>query len=232
MDHAVARRLGQVRNRIASAARAAGRDPDEVRLIAVSKTFDAEHVRAAAAAGQIDFGENRVQEADRKITATRDLSLRWHLIGHLQSNKSHKAAGLFTCIQSVDRVGLVRKLDAGAAAQDARLELLVQVDLAGESTKHGAAEGDIREILDCAASCSNLSIVGLMLLPPFSENPEGARPFFRRLRALRDELIHDGYAPAQLRQLSMGMSHDLEVAVQEGATVVRVGTAIFGARHP
>ncbi len=215
---------------MSGAARSVGRDPAEVRLVAVSKTFDAEHVRAAAAAGQVEFGENRVQEAEGKIDLTRDLSLTWHLVGHLQSKKSRKAAALFDCVQSVDRPELVRRLDAAAREQGAHVELLLQVDLAGEPTKHGATPDAIRRILDEAASLTNVRLRGLMLLPPFASDPEAARPYFKRLRALRDELIAAGYDPNCLRELSMGMSHDFEIAVQEGSTIVRVGTAIFGER--
>ena len=227
----ISQRLEHVRNRIAKAALASNRSPDEIRLLAVSKTFNVDHVRAAAIAGQVEFGENRVQEAEYKIKATRDLSLRWHLIGHIQSNKAKKAAKLFNSIHSVDRIDTVQKLETGVPASGSKLELFVQVDLAGETTKHGAKEREIREVLDYANSCSNLSVVGLMLLPPFSENPEDARPFFHRLRSLRDNLIQDGYDPSQLRELSMGMSNDFEIAIQEGATIVRVGSAIFGKRH-
>ena len=227
----ISQRLEHVRSRIAKAALASNRSPDEIRLLAVSKTFNVDHVRAAAIAGQVEFGENRVQEAEYKIKATRDLSLRWHLIGHLQSNKAKKAAKLFSSIHSVDRIDTVQKLETGVPVSGSKLELFVQVDLAGETTKHGAEEREIRKVLDQATACSNLSVVGLMLLPPFSENPEDARPFFRRLRSLRDNLIRYGYDPSQLRELSMGMSNDFEVAIQEGATIVRVGSAIFGKRH-
>lgn len=230
LSEVISKRLEHVRNRIAKAALASNRSPDEIRLLAISKTFDVDHVRAAAIAGQVEFGENRVQEAEYKIKATQDLSLRWHLIGHLQSNKGKKAAKIFDSIHSVDRIEIVQKLEVGAQASGSKLELFVQVDLAGETTKHGAEEQEIREVLDQANACSNLSVVGLMLLPPFSENPENARPFFRRLRSLRDNLIRDGYDSSQLRELSMGMSNDFEVAIQEGATLVRVGSAIFGKR--
>lgn len=232
MSQVINKRLEHVRNRITKAALSANRSPDEIRLLAVSKTFNVDHVRAAASAGQVEFGENRVQEAEHKIEATRDLSLRWHLIGHLQSNKGNKAAKLFNSIHSVDRVDIVRKLEAEAPVPGSKIELFVQVNLAGETTKHGAEEQDIREVLDYANACSNLSVVGLMLLPPFSENPEDARPSFRRLRSLRDNLIRDGCDSSQLRELSMGMSNDFEVAIQEGATIVRVGSAIFGKRYP
>ena len=227
----VAARLAEVRRRIADAARRARRDPEAVRLIAVSKTFGVEHVRAAAAAGQIDFGENKVQEALQKIAETSDLTVRWHLVGHLQSNKARRAGASFDLIHSVDAVSLVSKLDAAASEAGRSVELLVQVDLAGEATKHGAREEELGPIFDAARGCRAARVVGLMLLPPEAEAPEAARPYFRALRDVRDRLLAAGVDRSMLNQLSMGMSHDFEVAVEEGATLVRVGTAVFGERH-
>jgi pyridoxal phosphate enzyme (YggS family) len=221
-----------VRARLDRAARAAGRDPRAIRLIAVSKTFGLDFVRAAAAHGQEDFGENRVQEALQKIEASAELKIRWHLIGHLQSNKARKAAGGFAAIHSVDSVDLLRRLDEAAAALGTRPEVLVQVDLAGEATKHGAPLDEARRIVDAALGCRAVRLTGLMLLPPWLEDPEQVRPYFARLRAVRDELVASGIDPDALRELSMGMSHDFEVAIEEGATMVRVGTAIFGRRTP
>jgi PLP dependent protein len=215
---------------VAGAARLAGRRPDDVRLIAVSKTCPAADVRAAAAAGQVDFGENRVQEALQKIGDTSDLPLRWHLIGHLQSNKARKAASSFACIQSIDSADLLEAVDRGAADAGRTLEILVQVDLAGEPTKHGATPDAVRGLVDAARRARAVRLVGLMLVPPFLEDPEAVRPYFRRLRELRDQLCSGGVPPDLLRELSMGMSHDFEVAIEEGATIVRVGTAIFGPR--
>ncbi len=228
----LAHRLADVRERIARAACRAGRQPDDVRLVAVSKTYPADHVRAAAAAGQVDFGENRVQEALQKIDQTRDLTIRWHLIGHLQSNKARKAAVPFACIHSIDRVDLLDAVDGAAADAGAHPDVLVQVDLAGEPTKHGAALDAVRGLVEHAAGCRAARLTGLMLLPPLLEDPEMVRPYFRRLRELRDELGGSLVPAAMLRELSMGMSHDFEVAIEEGATMVRVGTAIFGARQP
>jgi pyridoxal phosphate enzyme (YggS family) len=222
-------RLADVRARIARAAGRSGRDPAAVRLVAVSKTFTADHVRAAADAGQVDFGENKIQEALQKIDACTNLPLRWHLVGHLQSNKAKKAAR-FDVVHSIDSVDLVQKLDAAAAAANRTLEVLVQVDLAGEPTKHGAREEELRPIFDAAASAGAISIVGLMLLPPAVDDPEAARPYFKALQGVRERLVGGGVAPGMVRELSMGMSHDFEVAVEEGSTMVRVGTAIFGAR--
>jgi pyridoxal phosphate enzyme (YggS family) len=222
--------IADVRERIAVAARAAGRDPQDVKLLAVSKTFGAGHVRAAYAAGQRDFGENKVQEALQKIAETTELEIRWHLIGHLQSNKVKKAAPAFAAIHAIDSVDLVRRVDAAAVDGGAEPDLFIQVDLAGESTKFGAPEADVPEIARAALECRAARLKGLMLLPPWFDDPEQARPYFRRLRELRERLVEDGIDRSHLRELSMGMSHDFEVAIQEGATLVRVGTAIFGKR--
>jgi len=224
-------RLADVRARIERAAGRAGRDPASIRLVAVSKTFPADAVRAAAEAGQIDFGENRVQEALQKIDRTSDLAIRWHLVGHLQSNKARKA-GRFDVIHSIDSAGLVAKVDEAAVAAGRRIDLLVQVDLAGEATKYGAAESDLAAIFAAARSARAVRLVGLMLLPPAVDDPEGARPHFRALRDVRERLLARGVDRSMLGELSMGMSHDFEVAVEEGSTMVRVGTAIFGGRQP
>ena len=219
-----------MRDAVARAAARSGRNPSQIRLIAVSKTFGADAVRDAAAAGQIDFGENRVQEAATKRAATRDLRLVWHLIGHLQSNKAKKAAAEFDVIHSVDSADLVRKIDAAASALGRRITLLAQADLAHEATKHGADETDLLPIFEAAADCRAVKMSGLMLIPPAVDNPEEARPWFKALREVRDRLIAKGVNRDQLTDLSMGMSHDFEVAIEEGATMVRVGTAIFGRR--
>ena len=177
----IARNLADARLRIQTAAQAAGRQPEEVRLLAVSKTFSLEHVRAAAAAGQEDFGENRVQEALQKIDGSADLKIRWHLIGTLQSNKVRKAVPRFSAIHSVDSVRLLETIDAAAADAGVGPELLVQVDLAGEATKHGAPPAEAREIVRAAARCRSARCVGLMTIPPFFEEPEDARPYFAQL---------------------------------------------------
>ena len=227
----IADRLTEVRSRIAAAARSAGRDPSSVRLIAVSKTVPSSLIREAYAAGQREFGENRVQEGLQKITDSTDLEIRWHLLGHLQTNKARKAAATFASIQSIDSLDLLRKLDQAAAEAGKNPELLLQVDLAGESTKFGAAPADVAELFDAAAGLRAARVVGLMTLPPQPDTPEDARPWFRRLRDLRDGWLASGVPPPMLCELSMGMSGDFEVAVQEGATIVRVGTAIFGSRY-
>jgi PLP dependent protein len=222
--------LNETRARVAEAAARAGRSPADVLLIAVSKTFPIDAVRAAYDAGQRDFGENRVQDALQKMATGADMEIRWHLIGHLQSNKARRAAERVALIHSIDSVDLLRRVDAAAGAVSRRLQALVQVDLAAETTKHGAARELVPAILDEARHCTAAEVVGLMLLPPLAENPEDARPWFRRLRELRDRLLDSGVPAGMLRQLSMGMSHDFEVAIEEGATMVRVGTAIFGQR--
>jgi len=227
----IARNLDDVRSRIRRAAQEADRNADEVRLLAVSKTFSLDHVRAAAAAGQADFGENRVQEALQKIDGSADLKIRWHLIGSLQSNKVRKAAPRFSAIHSVDSRRLLESIDAAATDAGTTPELLVQVDLGGEATKHGAPQHEAMDIVRAAAVCRSARCVGLMTIPPFFDNPEDTRPYFATLRALRDTLLNEGLDRAMLRELSMGMSHDFEIAVQEGATIVRLGTAIFGKRH-
>jgi PLP dependent protein len=229
-EQLVSANLSQVRERIAVAARASGRRPEDVRLVAVSKTFGVDRVRAAFAAGQREFGENKVQEALQKIGETADMQIAWHLIGHLQSNKARKAAGAFAAIHSVDSVDLLQRLDQAAADAGARPDVFIQVDLAGEATKHGAPEAAADALARAARDCRAVRLVGLMLLPPWSEDPEQTRPYFQRLRALRDRMVAEGTDAASLRELSMGMSHDYEVAIQEGATLVRVGTAIFGKR--
>jgi hypothetical protein len=173
----------------------------------------------------MDFGENRVQEALQKIEASAERRIRWHLVGHLQSNKARKAAAAFAVIHSTDSVELVRRLDEAAADQGVRPEMLVQVDLAGEATKHGAPPDEAKRVVDAALGSRALRLTGLMLLPPWLEDPEQARPWFARLRQFRD-----GLGIPALGELSMGMSHDFEVAIEEGSTMVRVGTAIFGRR--
>jgi pyridoxal phosphate enzyme (YggS family) len=225
-------RLDSVRDRIARAAGRAGRDPRTIILVAVSKTVPAAIVRSAAAFGQIDFGENRVQEGLGKIEENSDLPLRWHLLGRLQSNKVRKAAGAFSVIHSVDDAALVERLDRVAGETGRAIEILIQVDLAREATKSGVPEAGLRQVLDRALGATGVRLTGLMVLPPAVEDPEDARPWFARLRTLRDELVEGGVPAAALAHLSMGMSHDFEVAVEEGATMVRVGTAIFGSRPP
>lgn len=230
LDADIAANLASIRHRIDAAARRAGRPPEDVRLIAVSKTFGPDHVRAAWAAGQRAFGENKVQEALQKIAATADLEISWHLIGHLQSNKARKAAEGFAAIHSVDSLELLHRLEQEAAGAQASPLVLLQVDLAGEATKHGVHPDGLLALARAAAACRAVRLGGLMVLPPWSEDPAQARPYFARLRGLRDQLVTAGIDAGLLRELSMGMSHDFEVAIEEGATLVRIGTAIFGTR--
>jgi hypothetical protein len=238
----IAENLAEVRARMAEAARRAGRSAAEITLVAVSKTFPADRVHEAWEAGQRDFGENKVQEGLQKITDTADRvdkavsaaqGPRWHLIGHLQSNKSRKASAAFSVIQSVDSLELLNRLDDAAADRPGGsppLQVLVQVDLAGEATKFGAEPGEAVRIVRAALEANALELAGLMLMPPWNEDQEKTRPWFARIRKFRDRLIDEGVPAASLRHLSMGMSHDYEAAIEEGATIVRVGTAIFGRR--
>ncbi len=226
-------RVAAVRDRIARAAARAGRKTEEIRLVAISKMFPASAVREAFAAGLRDFGENKVQEAEDKFKGLEELragSALFHLVGHLQSNKVKKAVALFDQIHSVDSVGLALKLEHQAAAQGKIVHVLVQVDLAKEETKSGLDEQHLLPALEQLRGLKSVRVDGLMTLPPFTEDPEQARPFFRRLREYRDRAQQAGLILG--RELSMGMSHDLEVAIEEGASLVRVGTAIFGERRP
>jgi pyridoxal phosphate enzyme (YggS family) len=227
----IADRLATVRERVARAASRSGREASAVTLVGVSKTHPAAAVRAAFEAGLLAFGENKVQEAEGKVQALGDLrprGLRWHLVGHLQSNKARKAVPLFDVVHSVDSADLGRRLHAAAAESGRVLDVLVQVDLAGEATKHGLPEADLLPALEALRGLASLRVLGLMVLPPLHDDPEETRPFFRRLRARRDEAAARGLL--QGAELSMGMSHDFEVAIEEGATLVRVGTALFGER--
>lgn len=232
MPHAadIEHNLSTVRRRIAAAAHRANRSPADITLVAVSKTFSADHVRAAAASGQLVFGENRVQEATPKIEALADLPLIWHLIGHLQSNKARKAVGAAHWIQSIDSRDLLQRVDQAATELGVRRSVLVQVDLAHEATKHGADEATLPDLVKATLDSRSLDLKGLMTVPPFPERPEDSRPWFKRLRELRDSLVAFGTPADQLAQLSMGMSDDFDIAIEEGATIVRVGTAIFGRR--
>ena len=228
----IATNLEAVRRRIHAAAQRAGRQPSDITLVAVSKTFTADDVRRAANAGVRIFGENRVQEGLQKIDALADLQLEWHLIGHLQSNKARRAAAVFDCIHSVDGLDLIDRLDRGAADAGRRPRVLIQVDLAHEATKHGADAPAVEALARQALERPHLDLRGLMIVPPLPDEAEASRPWFRALRELRDTLVARGIPADRLRELSMGMSDDFEVAIEEGATLVRVGSAIFGRRPP
>jgi pyridoxal phosphate enzyme (YggS family) len=226
--------LAAVRESINGAARRAGRSPDEIALMAVSKTQPVERIREAYSAGQRLFGENRVQEFAGKFEALRDLrDAEWHMIGHLQTNKAAKTAELFCSVDSVDSLKLAEKLDAAAHALGRKLEVLIEVNVGGEPAKSGmAAEArDLEQLLLAAPRLKGFVFRGLMTVPPFTEDPQGARPYFRRLRELRDAIARRSLPAVAMEQLSMGMSHDFEVAIEEGSTCVRVGTAIFGEKQ-
>lgn len=219
-----------LRGRIAAAARAAGRRPEDVLLVAVSKTVDAGRVREAVAAGVDVLGENYVQEAQAKMAALEQAPVSWHLIGHLQTNKARLAVELFDLIHSVDSLKLARELDKQAARIGKRQAVLIQVNTGGEASKSGVAVEEALALVAAAVRLEHLEVRGLMTIPPFFDAPERARPFFRELRVLRDRYLDAPGANAAVRELSMGMTGDFEAAIAEGATLVRVGTAIFGAR--
>lgn len=223
----IANNLQEIRGRIAAAAGRAGRDPDSVHLVAVSKTHPAAAVAAAAEAGQRIFGESRVQEAREKIPACPS-GLDWHFIGHLQKNKVRQALPLFSFFHSIDSTALAAAMDRIAGETGKPAEGLLELNVSGEETKHGFNPADLRKEFAALAKLPHLRIRGLMTMAPYSENPEHARPVFRALRELRDELQSSHHHP--LPELSMGMSGDFVPAIEEGATLVRVGSSIFGAR--
>ncbi len=215
---------------MARAAERAGRRAEEITLVAVSKTFSADAIRAAYEAGLRGFGENRVQEFESKQPKLEDLAdAVWHLIGHLQSNKARRAVHLFHRVDSIDSLALAQKLDSAAAAESKRLPVLIEVHLGGEATKSGVAENDLPALADGIEKLSHLELRGLMTIPPYCDDPEAARPYFRKLRELRDGISQR--LERELPALSMGMSHDFEVAIEEGATEIRLGTALFGQRN-
>jgi pyridoxal phosphate enzyme (YggS family) len=225
-------RIAEVRARLTAAAHRCNRPVDEITLVAVSKTHAAEAVREAIAAGLDNFGENRVQEAESKIPDVGRTAARWHLIGHLQSNKARRAVELFDCIHSLDSSDLARRLNRVCDELERQeLPVLIQVDLGHEKTKTGVEEKDVSELVEVIRDCPRLRLAGLMTLPPFFDEAESVRSYFRRLRELRDELKAKNAFGDHPGELSMGMTHDFEVAIEEGATMVRVGTAIFGERR-
>ena len=229
MTGTIAERYRSVVERVAEAALRAGRSPTEVTIVVAAKTFDAEAVREAASAGARDVGENYVQEAIRKVRAVSFPGLRWHMIGRLQRNKAKQAVSLFDLIHSVDRLDLAHELDSAAAAAGATARCLIEVNLGAEQSKGGVRADSLRDFLDASASLPRLEIRGLMAIPPPGSRDESRRSF-ARLRALRDGLGDLGLPHVQLKELSMGMSADFEAAIEEGATLVRIGTAIFGPR--
>lgn len=236
----IAENIARVKQQMAAAARRAGRDPEKISLMAVSKTVSAERIREAYKAGVRLFGENRVQEFQAKSSALADLAspglidaAQWHMIGHLQSNKAAKTVELFSAIDSVDSLRLAERLNTAAQSLGKKISVLIEVNIGGEAAKSGLPpDGDeLEKLLQAAPRLENLSIDGLMTVPPFTENPEQARPFFRRLRELRDAISARNLPGVSMRTLSMGMSHDFSVAIEEGSTCIRVGTAIFGERR-
>jgi PLP dependent protein len=230
MDY-IARNIEEIREKIAAAAARCSRTLDGISLLAVSKTFPKELVAKAAEAGVRMFGENRVQEAEDKISQLSGiLGLQWHLIGHLQTNKAKRAAELFDVIHSVDSVKLASRLHQSSLEAGKVLSVLIQVDLGGEETKFGADPERIREIVSAMSGFPNLRLDGLMTIPPYFENPDQVRPYFARLREIRDTLESERPGCLGMKHLSMGMSHDFEQAIKEGATILRIGTAIFGMR--
>ncbi|HXM24305.1 MAG TPA: YggS family pyridoxal phosphate-dependent enzyme [Terriglobales bacterium] len=229
----IAENLAWVRERIDAAARRAGRRPEDVALMAVSKTFPTECIREAYDAGLRLFGENRVQEFAEKIDALRELNkAEWHLIGHLQTNKAAKAAELFAAVDSVDSLRLAQKLNASAQQLGKKLTVLIEINVGGETAKSGVAPDsrELEELLLAAPELEDLEFRGLMTVPPFTDDPQQARPYFRKLRELRDQIGARRLPAANMNALSMGMSHDFEVAIEEESTCVRVGSAIFGER--
>lgn len=214
---------------MAQAAQRAGRRADEITLVAVSKTFPPEAIRAAFEAGLRHFGENRVQELESKWPLVADLEATWHLIGHLQSNKARRAASLFHHVDSVDSLPLAQKLDAAAAVEGKRIQVLIEVHMGEETTKSGVAEAELPALAESVAALAHLELRGLMIIPPFFEDVNCVRPYFRKLREWRDRL--QSRLGRALPVLSMGMSHDFEIAIEEGATEIRVGSALFGVRR-
>jgi pyridoxal phosphate enzyme (YggS family) len=225
----IAERLARVREEIRAAAVRAGRNPDEVRLVAVSKTRPADDVRACFLAGQPVFGENYVQELQAKAAELRE-PVEWHFIGHLQSNKVKYLAGIVGMIHSVDRLSLAQEINRQWEKLGRSCDVLVQVNVSGEATKSGTTAEDALRLVQEIAQLPHVRVKGLMTMPPFFDDPAAARPYFAELRRLSEAIAAQGIAGVEMRELSMGMSGDFEAAIQEGATLVRIGTAIFGER--
>jgi PLP dependent protein len=229
----IAENIARVRERIAAAATRVGRDPLSITLMAVSKTLDRERIRQAAQAGIRTFGENRVQEFEEKFPDPEDRKdAEWHLIGHLQTNKAKKAAEMFDAVDSLDSLRLAQKLNHACEAQGKVLPVLIEINVGGEASKSGIPldSPELEKLLQEMGKCEHLQVRGLMTVPPFTPNPEAARPYFRLVRDLRDSIALRKLPRIQTDVLSMGMSHDFEVAIEEDSTCVRIGTAIFGER--
>ena len=224
MESQLAKNLAAVRARIKQAASRAGRNADDIKLVAVSKTHSATVLTEAIAAGIHSLGENKVQEGHEKIPVVGRENAEWHLIGHLQSNKARKAVQLFDVIESLDSLELAERLERICLEEGrAALPVFVQIDFAKEETKSGVTEKELPELFEFLQGCKVLKFDGLMIVPPYFDEPEEVRPYFQKLCSIRDKILPNG-------ELSMGMSHDFEIAIEEGATVVRIGTAIFGER--
>ncbi len=230
MSVTVAENIQKVRQRIAAAAARAGRCPEEIKLMAITKTVPDELVRQAIAAGVDLIGENYVQEAQRRIENI-GTTIPWHLTGHLQTNKARHAVRLFSLIHSLDRIALARELDRRAGEAGRKIEVLIEVNIGGEATKSGLREENVIPLIREAAGLAHLSIRGLMIIPPWSSDPRETRPFFRQLRQLQDRINRENIPGVAMAELSMGMTDDFEIAVEEGATIVRIGRAIFGPRQ-
>jgi PLP dependent protein len=229
MSH-IADNVKNIQERMAAACLRAGRRPEEVKLVAISKTFPPERIREAYDAGLRDFGENRVQEAAAKRPALVDLDITWHLVGHLQTNKAKTARELFPWVHSVDSLRLAQKLHQAASSAGARLRVLMEVNLAGEESKSGVPAEGVLQLAEEISHLESLELRGLMAIPPLLDNPEDVRPYFRRMRELAQKVAERRIPSIAIAELSMGMTHDFEVAIEEGATIIRVGTGVFGAR--
>ena len=230
-ENELSENLAKVRRRIEQAARKTNRNADGIKLVAVSKTHPVSDLREAIAVGAKVLGENKIQEAEEKIEKIGRDAAKWHLIGHLQSNKARKAVELFDVIESLDSLKLAKRLERICKEEDRKsLSVLVQIDLANEAAKSGVLRKDLPEMIGFLKTCEHLKFDGLMIIPPYFEDAEKIRPFFAKLRDLRDELLRENAFSNEIGELSMGMSGDFEIAIEEGATIVRVGTAIFGAR--
>lgn len=233
VNETICANLEQVRRRLEKTAAKASRDPTDIKLVAVSKTHSPETIEQAISSGISVFGENKVQEAEPKIVSIGRKRAEWHLIGHLQSNKARKAVELFDVVHTLDSLELAQRLERICNERGREsLSVLIQIDLAGEITKSGIAESECPALVEFLRKCEHLRFDGLMLVPPYFEDPDDVRPYFTRLREIRDELSTREAFDSRRGELSMGMSHDFEIAIEEGATIIRVGTAIFGERSP
>jgi hypothetical protein len=230
METDIAANINKIKQRIAVTAVRAGRDPYSIKLMAVTKTVPPERILKAIEAGVTLLGENYVQEAKDKIALIGD-SARWHMIGHLQTNKAKYAVKLFDCIHSVDRLELAQELDRRARPGGSKINILVEVNVSGEQTKNGVPALEAMDLIQRLSHLDNLAVHGLMTMAPYADNPENSRPYFKALRNLRNDILRTGIIGIRMEELSMGMTDDFEVAIEEGSTIIRVGRAIFGERQ-